>query len=201
MQLALDHIGIHFNQQWIFRGISETFQLNDKVVFIGDNGSGKSTLLKICSGYLSPEEGSVVVRANEEVVEDLSPHVSFSAPYIELIEEMSLREFLEFHFSFKKSILSIEEMISVIGLSGKEGNFIENFSSGMKQRVSLAQAFFADTKILLLDEPTSNLDEKGFTLYNHLLENYTENRIVLIASNDPKEYESCNKRIALADYK
>ena len=114
---------------------------------------------------------------------------------------MTLQEFLEFHFSFKEKLTSITEIIETIGLKGREDILIENFSSGMKQRVSLAQAFFSKTDILLLDEPCSNLDEKGISLYNHLLENYSKDKIVIIASNDAKEYVSCNKQIRLRDYK
>lgn len=201
MHITLDNIGIHFNNRWVFRGISDTLSINDKVVFIGDNGSGKSTLLKICSGFLSPEEGEIIFEQDAKKLENIAPHISLSAPYIELIEEMTLLEFLEFHFSFKNSLIPIAEMISTIGLDGKENELIENFSSGMKQRVSLAQAFFAHTKILLLDEPCSNLDEKGFALYNDLLSRFTKDRIVIIASNDAKEYTGCNKQIILADYK
>lgn len=201
MQITLENIGIHFNNRWVFRGVTDSFQLNDKVVFIGDNGSGKSTLLKICSGFLSAEEGEITFSQNDKSIEDIAPFVSLSAPYIELIEEMTLQEFLEFHFSFKKNLIPIAQMIERIGLSGKENELIENFSSGMKQRVSLAQAFFADTNILLLDEPCSNLDEKGFALYNDLLSNFSTGRIVILASNDAKEYAHCNKQIHLADYK
>jgi len=201
MQLSLQNIGIHFNSQWIFRAVSLDFHINDKVVFIGDNGSGKSTLLKICSGFLSPEEGELIVTKNGKTVEVIAPLISLSAPYIELIEEMTLLEFLEFHFTFKDKLIPISEMITRIGLNGKENQFIENFSSGMKQRVSLAQAFFADTPILLLDEPCSNMDEKGIELYNELLTQYTQNRIVVIASNETKEYLTCNKKVFLSEYK
>lgn len=201
MRLRLENIGIHFNNRWIFQGITETFQLNDKIVFIGDNGSGKSTLLKICSGFLTPEEGGIIFTESDNPIENIAEHVSLSAPYIELIEEMTLQEFLAFHFSFKKNLIQINEMISIIGLAGKENELIENFSSGMKQRVSLAQAFFADTKLLLLDEPCSNLDEKGFALYTDLLDRFTKDKIVIIASNDTKEYVGCNKQIRLSEFK
>jgi len=201
MQLSLQNIGIHFNSQWIFRAVSLDFHINDKVVFIGDNGSGKSTLLKICSGFLSSEDGELIVTKNGKTVEVVAPLISLSAPYIELIEEMTLQEFLEFHFTFKDKLIPINEMITRIGLKGKENQFIENFSSGMKQRVSLAQAFFADTPILLLDEPCSNMDEKGIELYNELLTQYTQNRIVVIASNETKEYLTCNKKVFLSEYK
>ncbi len=201
MQITLDNIGVHFENRWVFRGVTQSFKLNDKVVLLGENGSGKSTLLKVCSGFLSPDEGEFSFLKDKVVIENLASHISLCAPYIELIEEMTLQEFLEFHFSFKKSLVPIQEMISIIGLSGKENEYIENFSSGMKQRVSLAQAFFADTKLLLLDEPCSNLDDKGFTLYNTLLQNYCEGRIVIIASNDSKEYAACNKQIRLENFK
>jgi len=114
---------------------------------------------------------------------------------------MTLLEFLEFHFTFKGKSIPIEKMIAIIGLEGKENELIENFSSGMKQRVNLAQAFFADTSILLLDEPCSNLDEKGYALYKRLISDYTKDRVVLIASNDAKEHNFCNFQIRLSDFK
>ncbi len=203
MKLSLQDISKQYDKRWIFKGISAEFQLNDQVVFLGDNGSGKSTLLQICSGYLSPHDGSITFTLNDNVLkkEEVFQSIAISAPYVELIEEMTLSEFFKFHFSFKKSLISIPEIIEYIGLAGNEDMLIENYSSGMKQRVSLAQAFFSDTPILLLDEPCSNLDEKGFELYARLLDQYTNNRIVIVASNDAKEYASCNKKVRLLDYK
>jgi ABC-type multidrug transport system ATPase subunit len=203
MNISLQNISKQYDKRWIFKGINAEFQLNDKVVFLGDNGSGKSTLLQICSGYLSPHTGTISFFLNDTILkkEDIFEHVAISAPYVELIEEMTLMEFLKFHFSFKKSLLSIAEIVAYIGLEGNENILLENFSSGMKQRVSLAQAFFSDTEILLLDEPCSNLDEKGIELYNNLMEKCTVNRIVLVASNDAKEYNRCNKEVHLLDYK
>ncbi len=201
MQLVLENIGIHFDNQWVFRGVSSSFASNDKVVFLGDNGSGKSTLLKVCSGFLSPEEGTIDYTLENRTVDDIAPYIAYSAPYIELIEEMSLLEFMHFHFSFKRPLIGVEDMIEQIGLTGKEGELIENFSSGMKQRVSLAQAFFSDTPILLLDEPCSNLDDNGFKLYQTLLHQYGNHRIVLLASNDKREYADFSCRIELQQYK
>jgi len=201
MQLSLENIGVHFENRWVFRGITNKFKLNDQIVFLGENGSGKSTLLKVCSGFLTADEGEFTVAKDETNINNIAPHVSLCAPYIELIEEMTLLEFLEFHFTFKGKSIPIEKMIAIIGLEGKENELIENFSSGMKQRVNLAQAFFADTSILLLDEPCSNLDEKGYALYKRLISDYTKDRVVLIASNDAKEHNFCNFQIRLSDFK
>ncbi|MEN9883231.1 MAG: hypothetical protein RLZZ420_448, partial [Bacteroidota bacterium] len=88
-------------------------------------------------------------------------------------------------------------MLNEIGLTKAANKQIRHFSSGMKQRVKLAQAFFSDTSLLLLDEPCSNLDKMGFDLYKKLIENHTQDRLVLIGSNDTLEFESCSEVIRL----
>jgi ABC-type multidrug transport system ATPase subunit len=67
----------------------------------------------------------------------------------------------------------------------------------MKQRLKLAQAFFSDTKVLLLDEPTSNLDKRGISLYLQLIKQYSNNRLVIICSNDETEYSFCNEKLEI----
>ena len=78
---------------------------------------------------------------------------------------------------------------------------IADYSSGMKQRVKLAQAIFSDTPVLLLDEPCSNLDQQGVGQYNSWIEQYSKDRLVIIASNDEREYHFCKERIRIEDYK
>jgi ATPase subunit of ABC transporter with duplicated ATPase domains len=71
----------------------------------------------------------------------------------------------------------------------------------MKQRLKLAQAFFSDTSTLLLDEPTTNLDEAGIQLYKSLIAAYTKERLVIVCSNDKNEYEFCGEVIKIEDHK
>ncbi len=71
----------------------------------------------------------------------------------------------------------------------------------MKQRVKLAQAIFSDTELLFLDEPCTNLDQKGVEQYKQWIEDYGKNRLVIIASNDIREYYFCNHQIVIEDYK
>ena len=71
----------------------------------------------------------------------------------------------------------------------------------MKQRVKLALAIFSKAPILLLDEPCSNLDQQGINLYHDLIDTYTSEKLVLVASNDPNEYHFCAVRLNTADYK
>ncbi|HMJ48733.1 MAG TPA: ATP-binding cassette domain-containing protein, partial [Ferruginibacter sp.] len=78
---------------------------------------------------------------------------------------------------------------------------IRYFSSGMKQRLKLVQAFFSNTPVLLLDEPTTNLDQEGVNLYMELIKEYSKNRLVIISSNTRQEYEFADECIKMEDYK
>ena len=96
-------------------------------------------------------------------------NISIAAPYLELIEEMTAKEMLEFHVKIQTLIqsLTIEEMLANCWVGKAVNKQIRYFSSGMKQRLKLAQAFFSNTPVLLLDEPTTNLDADGIALYHN----------------------------------
>jgi ABC-type multidrug transport system ATPase subunit len=87
----------------------------------------------------------------------------------------------------------------MVHLEEAEGKQLRYYSSGMKQRVKLAQAFFSDTPVLLLDEPCTNLDEDGIQLYHRLINEYTLNRIIIVSSNDIGEYGFCREKISMGD--
>ena len=135
--------------------------------------------------------------------EDFFTQVSIATPYMELIEEMSLTEFLDFHKTFKPFLpgWDIKKIMEEIGLQKSAHKHIRYYSSGMKQRVKLAQAFFSHTAVLLLDEPCTNLDEEGIALYHRLIQQFTKERIVIVSSNDVQEYGFCDQRINIMEYK
>src|SRR5438046_1665902 len=108
---------------------------------------------------------------------------------------MTVTEFLQFHQIFKPLLpaLTIKEIIEVVGLSNAAGKQIRYYSSGMKQRVKLAQAIFSDVPVILLDEPCTNLDGSGIALYQQLVEKYCLDRLVIVSSNDEAEYGFCKE--------
>ena len=116
-----------------------------------------------------------------------------AAPYLELIEEFSTLEFLEFHQKFKsfKNNRNSQEIIDSIELPSHKP--IKYFSSGMKQRLKLAIAFYSDVPLVLLDEPTSNLDSRWSGWYQQEVSQLSGNQLVIICSNIEKEYEICKK--------
>lgn len=205
MKISLTDAGKRFNRDWIFRHLSYEFSAGQSYAIIGPNGSGKSTLLQVIGGAIQMNEGKLkwITDQSEIPDEEIHKHVSICAPYLEVIEEMTLSEFLEFHHQFKPFLpsLSIEQIISLIGLENARHKQIRNYSSGMRQRVKLAQAVLSDVPVVLFDEPCTNLDQQGIKLYHYLINEYCKNRMVIVSSNDEIEYGFCNQRINISDYK
>ena len=205
MKIILEQIGRRFNREWIFRNINYVFESGNSYAILGANGSGKSTLLQVISGSLTSSEGKVnYFNSGVPVdIENVFPELSLAAPYLDLIEEFSLSEHIDFHFQFKKyrDGYSKGSLISLIDLQHSEHKALKNFSSGMKQRVKLALAFCSDTKVLLLDEPTSNLDQQGVEWYLSLIEQFSTDRLVIVCSNQVHEYAFCDEKISVEDYK
>ncbi|MBL4677380.1 MAG: ABC transporter ATP-binding protein [Mucilaginibacter sp.] len=205
MKITLHNIGRRFNREWIFRGIDYTFEEQNSYAILGSNGSGKSTLLQVLNGSLNPSAGEIKY-SNADV--DIEPenvfnYLSLAAPYLEVIEDFSLTEMIDFHFKFKKYRPGMDKqaVADILNLQGSRDKLIRYFSSGMKQRLKLALAFCSDTPTLMLDEPTSNLDNQGIDWYLSLIEQYSAGRLTIICSNQEHEYSFCNHTLSIADYK
>lgn len=214
MVLRVQNLGKRFNRHWIFRRINYEFNLGSAYAITGANGSGKSTFLQVLAGAMQQSEGNIFwqkkgeVQTNEiggrlETNDKLYKVLAIAAPYLEVIEELTLKEFLTFHFQFKTIFpgCTIEQIINYISLKESSNKQIRYYSSGMKQRVKLAQAFFSDTPVILLDEPTTNLDTVGIELYHRLIQNFCSKRLLIICSNDENEISGCGHRINMADFK
>jgi len=205
MKIVLENISRRFNREWIFRGINYTFESGQSYAILGANGSGKSTLLQVIAGSLTPSEGNIsyqVVDKNLDI-ESVFQQLSMAAPYMELIDEFTLQEHIDFHFRFKHFGYGFNtaSIIELLGLEKSSNKLIKHFSSGMKQRTKLALAFCSDTPVLLLDEPVSNLDKDGISWYLDLVQQFTKDRLVIICSNHEQEYTLCKHQIQVADYK
>jgi ABC-type multidrug transport system ATPase subunit len=199
--ILLDAVGKRYNREWIFKKFDYKIESGKAYAIVGGNGSGKSTLLQTIAGSILHSTGTITYQTEGKNIEDAYKYISIATPYMELIEEMTAKEFLHFHASFTKLILSNGEILAAVQLQGAADKQIRYFSSGMKQRLKLAQAFFSDTPVLLLDEPTTNLDEQGVQCYEQLIQDYTKSRLVIVGSNVEREYKFCTELINMADYK
>jgi ABC-type multidrug transport system ATPase subunit len=205
MHIQLEQTGKKYNREWIFRGLSYTFTAGKKYAITGPNGSGKSTLLQTIAGSTVLSEGSIEYRLDDKILapENAFTRLSICAPYLTLIEEMTALEFLAFHESFKSFMPGItpSAILEIIELTSATNKQIRYFSSGMKQRIKLAQAIFSDVPVLFLDEPCTNLDETGYALYQSLIQDYASHKLIIVSSNDKAEYHFCEEVIDIKKYK
>ena len=205
ISISLENVGRRFNRDWIFRNVNYHFTSGERYAILGSNGSGKSTLLQILNGSLGPSTGKITYQFNGSVIptEAVYQHLSLAAPYLEVIEDFSLTEMIDFHFQFKPLLQGVSkaDIIALLNLNTSPGKLIKYFSSGMKQRLKLALAFCSDTPILMLDEPTSNLDTQGIDWYRHLVQRFAAGRLTIVCSNQLHEYDFCNHQLHIADYK
>ncbi len=221
MQITLNNTGKRYNREWIFRHVNYEFYPGKSYAITGPNGSGKSTLLQVIAGAVLHSEGEIQYKITDTGYKiqdnsqpdpasgirypvsamDVYKNLSIATPYLELIEEMTATELLDFHAKFKAFNIAIPEMLANVGLQNAANKQIRYFSSGMKQRLKLAQAFFCDVPVLLLDEPTTNLDADGIALYKQLVENHAKNKMIIVSSNDREEYDFCGEVISINNYK
>jgi ABC-type multidrug transport system ATPase subunit len=205
MKISLTDVGKRFNREWIFRHFNYQFENGRSYAITGPNGSGKSTLLQVLRGSRHFNEGKCewAIGSRQLLNEHVYNQISICAPYLELVEEMSLNEFLNFHQGFKPFLPGFKttQVISLLNLEKAANKQIRYYSSGMKQRVKLAQCIFSDTVVVLLDEPCTNLDSEGIELYHKLIGDHCRDRLVVVSSNDEVEYKFCGERISITQYK
>ncbi len=205
MDILTENLGKKFRNEWIFKAVNLHFKQGEVYTFTGSNGSGKSTLLQVLSGYMPASEGTIQYSLQGEKIspDDIFKHIVIAAPYLELIEEFTLTELLAFHTQFKPLVQGYthEAFIDFIELPRAKNKAIKHFSSGMKQRVKLGLAFLSESAVLMLDEPSSNLDRHAIAWYSKNVQIFAQNRLTFICSNQPEEYTFCPNIYNIMDYK
>lgn len=200
LSLRVEDLGKKFYHKWIFKHISFELYPTEQVAIVGPNGSGKSTLLHLIAGQSLPTEGRVTYWSQEKKInrEHWYSHLSWSSPAMDLYRELSLSEHLRLHFSFNKCLLdSPEEIVNLLGLVGHQHKPLRVFSSGMLQKVKVGQTLFSQSSLLLLDEPTSFMDESNASLVLGLIQTYSQGRTLIVATNMEREIKLFDRRIQL----
>jgi ABC-type multidrug transport system ATPase subunit len=203
--LSLDRLGKKFDREWIFRDLTLHLRPGEPVAVTGPNGSGKSTLMQVLSGQMPASEGALTYQLDGRRVEPdaVFRHLTFAAPYLELVEEFTLDELLRFHVRFKalRNGLTPNDFVELLELPQARHKSIRHFSSGMKQRLKLGLALYSEARLVLLDEPTANLDARGAAWYRRHVALLPPTVTLLIASNQPAEYDFCATVLDILTYK
>ena len=206
MRIEFQQVSKRFAYEWIFRNMDLNFQSGDSWGIVGPNGSGKSTFIRLLMGTLDPSVGSIQYRdidGKSIHVNQVFNHFSFTAPYMDIPPNYTMDEIIKFHFSFRSPIegLSPKSIISLSNLDKSKRKAIRQFSSGMKQRVKLALALCTDSDYVVLDEPTTNLDDSTKEWFHDLVKNQIQNRGLIIATNEKDDLLLCEKQVKIIDYK
>lgn len=205
ISIKLTGAGKKFGREWIFRHVDLEIAPGEKVALLGLNGSGKSTLLQALAGFLSLNEGKLEYRNGSTIEpEKQFQYISLASPYLELVEDFTLAEMIAHAAIYKPFIngLSIEKIIELSGLAAHRHKYIRLFSSGMKQRLKLTLAILADAPVLMLDEPTTNLDATVGAWYSELIGTYAAAKTIVVASNSiAPEYAFCSRQLEMSQFK
>ena len=203
MDIKLTNVGKKFGKRWIFRNVNLEIPRKSSLAVKGSNGSGKSTLLQIMGGLLTPTEGRVHCHSSdpaENSLEQTRFNTWLIGPEQQLIEELTIREHLAFHFQFREATTTFDKMLERAGLDEKQNTVVGECSSGMKQRLKLALAFYTKSDLLLMDEPTSFLDSSGIDWYQNELEYALEEKTIIVASNQKQETQLIQESIDMNEF-
>jgi len=205
MRVTLEQVAKRYHREWILQHLSYTFGPGKAYAITGPNGSGKSTLMQMIAGYVTPTKGRIEFFFSEKKLDSdrLFHHLALCAPYVELIEEFTLLESIRFHRGLKPFIdnLSESHILDILGLAPHRHKQLRQFSSGMQQRVLLGLTLLSDVPLVLLDEPTTNLDAAGMEWYQHLLRQYARSRLLIISSNQPADFDFCQEKLNVMAFK
>ena len=202
--LNVSNIGKHYGDSLLFKDISFRLNQGDVFAIVGWNGSGKSTLLRIIAGLVRPSAGRIEMFYNDEPIpkESRREFVGMVAPALSLYDELTGLENMEF-FCRVRGIASNRnnclEIIDGVGLADHATKICGDYSSGMKQRLKLAQALLHKPPLLLLDEPGCNLDSKGIKVVEGIISKQRQLGVTVIASNEKREADYADKAINLSE--
>lgn len=200
MRIEINNISKRYSSGWIIKDLTKSIPSQSKLSITGLNGTGKSTLIQIISGYLSPSKGNINYFSNEKQISrnEIYKHLSIVAAYSELDEELSVKEQFEHFKRFKPMQFDdVNKFIDLVDLRKEQHMPVKDFSSGMKQRLYLALGVIAATPLLILDEPSSFLDDTKKVWLHQLIRDYASKKTIIVASNDPDDFKYCNDQLAL----
>lgn len=200
MEILVQNLSKKFRQEFIIRQFNFTFLSGNSYAITGPNGSGKSTLLQLIAQFTLPNEGKVEMLGVDP--EFVYSQLTYAAPYVELIEEYTLTEHLEILLknNYLPASVNLDVLEDFIDLHPGKFKQIKNYSSGMRQKIKLGFALLSDRPVLLLDEPTTNFDEQAKNWFFNRLEQQ-RHKLIIIASNESREIEFCQEKIAIQDFK
>lgn len=198
--LSARKLAKRYGDRVVFRDLDFDVAPSACVAVLGANGAGKSTLLRIVAGLMRPSLGAVTWGETKATAAQLRRYCGLAAPDAPVYRELSVAENLDFFARAGGRPTSAENLqahLARFELAARQGDLAGDLSSGLRARLQLAVATLHEPPILLLDEPSANLDEAGRALLGDLLQEQRGRGIVLLATNDSRDADRCEAQITL----
>jgi heme exporter protein A len=202
MKIEAAGVGKDFGVKKIFRDINFEVSAGESIAIVGPNGAGKTTLVRIICGLIRPSRGEMVYSNGTEKItrENFFRYLGLVGPYLELYEELTALENMRF-FARMRGIENaderITELLDFVGLHKRGKDQVRTYSSGMRQRLKYVFALLAKPEVLILDEPTSNLDVHGIDTVYRIMEEQKKDKILVIATNDQEDLKYGDRQVAV----
>jgi heme exporter protein A len=202
VSLVAEDIERRFGYRRVLDGINFSLTSPAGLGIIGPNGSGKTTLLNIIAGLLPPSAGKLTVSSNGmQLSRSAACEITgMVAPDLSVYSELTAIENLVFYArvaGIEADAARIDRLLERAGLAQRRSDVVGVFSSGMKQRLKFLVALLKSPRILLLDEPGTNLDDAGRELIADIMTEQAANHILVVTTNDTSEVESMGNVLEL----
>ncbi len=206
VRLEVEGVSKTYNRRIIFSNVNFKLDESGSIIIAGKNGSGKSTLLKILIGVLSQTKGTISVSLDGKEVkkQDLFRSIGFVSPYLQMYDEFSAFENLDLYRKIRTINTSdeiLDSLLERVNLTQAKNQLVRTFSSGMKQRLKYAFALLHQPPILLLDEPTANLDSEGKVIVHEIVQEQKQHGLIIVATNEPDEIKWGDTVLNLDEFK
>jgi heme exporter protein A len=191
--IEVNNLAKRFGTRAVFSGIDFSLESGQSIAVVGANGSGKTTLLKTVLGLIPPSSGQAVFRQDGKKLEfdEFRRKATLIGPYLALYGPLTARENISFLSKINGYTVEdsfIDHVLEMVGLPGRGGDYVEEYSSGMIQRLRYALAMIRNPDFIFIDEPTVNLDDEGKKMAYGLIESFRPDAVMVIATNEKEEY-------------
>jgi len=205
-KLSGENVTKAFGRRLIFSNVNFSYGSSGIYGIAGFNGSGKSTLVKVILGLLSASSGKIKHLLDDKEIpsENLHDFVGFAAPYLILYDEFTASENLQHFAKIRGTELNREKtdyFLNEFLLYDRRNDYVKGYSSGMKQRLKYVFALMHSPKLVILDEPTSNLDNPGKEIAYKIIESESVTSTVILASNEENDLALCKSVIQIENFK
>ncbi len=200
--LKVEKLSKHFGDRKVLKDLNFEVAAPGAIGITGLNGSGKTTLMKILAQMLTPTKGNVTLAIEKKAVpaEHFLDHIKMVGPEMALYEMLTGYENLRFFGKLagvKMDRTEQDALLAKVGLTGRGDDMVGAYSSGMKQRLKYAVALLGRPKVLILDEPTANLDEEGKAIVGTIMAEHKREGILVVATNEAEDLTRVERVIRL----